>query len=226
MRLLLVEDDRLLGRGLRTGLSQRGFAVDWTETAEDAEAALETTAYDAVVLDLGLPGMDGLTLLRRRRAARDATPILVLTARDTVDDRVAGLDAGGDDYLVKPFALAELQARLRALVRRRAGEAAPTLRSGRIELDPAARTVRLDGAPVALSGREFSVLHDLMLHAGRIVSRGQLEDAVYGWGDEVGSNAIEVHVHNLRRKLGTDAVQTVRGSGYLVPAAPKAPVAP
>lgn len=223
MRLLLVEDDRLLGRGVRAGLSQGGFAVDWAETGEDAEAALETTAYDAVVLDLGLPGLDGLTLLRRRRAKGDRTPVLVLTARDTVDDRVTGLDAGGDDYLVKPFALAELQARLRALLRRRAGEAAPTLRSGRIELDPAARSVLLAGEPVVLSVREFSVLHDLMLHAGRIVSRGQLEEAVYGWGEEVGSNAIEVHIHNLRRKLGADAVQTVRGAGYVVPAGSAGP---
>ncbi len=220
MRLLLVEDDALLGRGLRTGLSQAGFAVDWTQTGEDAEAALATTGYDAVVLDLGLPGLDGLTLLRRLRAARDRTPVLVLTARDTVDDRVAGLDAGGDDYLVKPFALAELQARLRALMRRKAGEAGPMLRSGRVELDPAARSVRLDGQPVALSGREYSVLHDLMRHAGRIVSRSQLEDSVYGWDDDIGSNAIEVHIHNLRRKLGPDAVQTVRGLGYVVPAAP------
>ncbi|MGB2892378.1 MAG: response regulator, partial [Albidovulum sp.] len=144
MRLLLVEDDTLLGRGLRAGLAQGGFAVDWVETGEDAEAALATTTYDGVVLDLGLPALDGLTLLRRRRAAADRTPVLVLTARDTIDDRVTGLDAGGDDYLVKPFSLAELQARLRALLRRNCGEAAPTLRSGRIELDPAARAVRMD----------------------------------------------------------------------------------
>ncbi len=184
------------------------------------QAEIATTGYDAVVLDLGLPGLDGLTLLRRLRAARDRTPVLVLTARDTVDDRVAGLDAGGDDYLVKPFALAELQARLRALMRRKAGEAGPMLRSGRVELDPAARSARLDGQPVALSGREYSGLHDLMRHAGRIVSRSQLEDSVYGWDDDIGSNAIEVHIHNLRRKLGPDAVQTVRGLGYVVPAAP------
>lgn len=219
MRLLLVEDDALLGSGLRAGLAQNGFAVDWVETGEDAEAALATTVYDGAVLDLGLPGLDGLTLLRRRRAAGDRTPVLILTARDTINDRVTGLDAGSDDYLVKPFSLAELQARLRALVRRNCGEAGPTLKSGRIELDPAARSVRMDGAVVSMSGREYAVLHALMRNAGRIVSRGQLEETVYGWDDEIGSNAIEVHIHNLRRKLGHEAVQTVRGLGYVMPAA-------
>lgn len=219
MRLLLVEDDALLGSGLRAGLAQNGFAVDWVETGEDAEAALATTVYDGAVLDLGLPGLDGLTLLRRRRAAGDRTPVLILTARDTINDRVTGLDAGSDDYLVKPFSLAELQARLRALVRRNCGEAGPTLKSGRIELDPAARSVRMDGAVVTMSGREYAVLHALMRNVGRIVSRGQLEETVYGWDDEIGSNAIEVHIHNLRRKLGHEAVQTVRGLGYVMPAA-------
>lgn len=219
MRLLLVEDDALLGSGLRAGLAQNGFAVDWVETGEDAEAALATTVYDGAVLDLSLPRLDGLTLLRRRRAAGDRTPVLILTARDTINDRVTGLDAGSDDYLVKPFSLAELQARLRALVRRNCGEAGPTLKSGRIELDPAARSVRMDGAVVTMSGREYAVLHALMRNVGRIVSRGQLEETVYGWDDEIGSNAIEVHIHNLRRKLGHEAVQTVRGLGYVMPAA-------
>lgn len=219
MRLLLVEDDALLGSGLRAGLAQSSFAVDWVENGEDAEAAMVTTAYDGVVLDLGLPRLDGLTLLRRRRAAGDRTPVLVLTARDTINDRVTGLDAGSDDYLVKPFFLAELQARLRALVRRNCGKAGPTLKSGGIELDPAARSVRMDGATVTISGREYAVLHALMRNAGRIVSRGQLEETVYGWDDEIGSNAIEVHIHNLRRKLRHEAVQTIRGLGYVMPAA-------
>lgn len=219
MRLLLVEDDALLGSGLRAGLAQSSFAVDWVENGEDAEAAMATTAYDGVVLDLGLPRLDGLTLLRRRRAAGDRTPVLVLIARDTINDRVTGLDAGSDDYLVKPFFLAELQARLRALVRRNCGKAGPTLKSGGIELDPAARSVRMDGATVTISGREYAVLHALMRNAGRIVSRGQLEETVYGWDDEIGSNAIEVHIHNLRRKLRHEAVQTIRGLGYVMPAA-------
>ena len=218
MRLLVVEDDELLGRGLVAGLAQAGFAVDWVTTGEDAETALQTTRYDAAVLDLGLPRMDGLTLLRQRRNARDATPVLVLTARDAVADRVAGLDAGGDDYLVKPFDLSELLARLRALLRRSRGEAAPTLCHERIVLDPAAHSVTLDGDLVPLSGREFTVLQELLINAGRVLTRSQLEDRVYGWGEEIESNAIEVHVHNLRRKLYADLIRTVRGVGYIIPA--------
>lgn len=218
MRLLLVEDDILLGRGLVSGLSQGGFATDWVQDGEDAEAALETTKYDAVVLDLGLPRLDGLSLLRRRRAERDRTPVLVLTARDTIADRISGLDAGGDDYLIKPFDLAELQARLRALIRRSKGEAAPVLANGRVNLDPAAHSVNLDGLPVSLSYREFSILHDLMQSSGRVLTRQQLEERVYGWSEEIESNAIEVHIHNLRRKLFPDVIRTVRGVGYIVPA--------
>lgn len=218
MRLLLVEDDILLGRGLVSGLSQGGFATDWVQDGEDAEAALETTKYDAVVLDLGLPRLDGLSLLRRRRAERDRTPVLVLTARDTIADRISGLDAGGDDYLIKPFDLAELQARLRALIRRSKGEAAPVLANGRVNLDPAAHSVNLDGLPVSLSNREFSILHDLMQSSGRVLTRQQLEERVYGWSEEIESNAIEVHIHNLRRKLFPDVIRTVRGVGYIVPA--------
>ena len=220
MRILIVEDEPTLGQQLKSTLEGAGYAVDLSTDGEDGHFMGSTENYDAVILDLGLPEVDGLTVLDRWRREGKKFPVLVLTARDTVDDRVAGLDAGGDDYLVKPFALAELQARLRALMRRKAGEAGPMLRSGRVELDPAARSVRLDGQPVALSGREYSVLQDLMRHAGRIVSRSQLEDSVYGWDDDIGSNAIEVHIHNLRRKLGPDAVQTVRGLGYVVPAAP------
>lgn len=220
MRLLLVEDDELLGKGLQAGLAQSGFAVDWTMSGKDAEAAMAATAYDAVVLDIGLPELDGLSLLKARRAARDKTPVLLLTARDTVADRVAGLDAGGDDYLVKPFDLTELQARLRALLRRAKGEAQPALRHGRIILDPAARTVTRDGEPVALSNREFAVLHYLLANAGRVVTRAQIEDSLYGWGGEIDSNAVEVHIHNLRRKLDPDIIRTLRGVGYMIPADP------
>lgn len=220
MRLLLVEDDMLLGRGLVAGFGQSGFAVDWVRDGDDADAALRVTTYDAMVLDLGLPGMDGLTLLRQRRAAGDKIPVLVLTARDTITDRVVGLDAGGDDYLVKPFDLNELQARLRALLRRAKGEAAPVLKNGRIVLDPAAHSVTLDGGPVALSNREFAVLQSLLVHAGRVQTRSQLEEQLYGWGEEIDSNAIEVHIHNLRRKLFPDVIRTMRGVGYIIPTRP------
>jgi two-component system OmpR family response regulator/two-component system response regulator QseB len=216
MRILLVEDDRLLGKGVAAGLSQAGFAVDWAQDGEDAETALATTGYDAVVLDLGLPGTDGLTLLKRLRAARNAVPVLILTARDAIEDRVAGLDAGSDDYLVKPFELAELQARLRALLRRAKGVADPVLRRGRLALDPAAHTVSLDGAPVELSEREFATLQELMANAGRVLTRAQLEDKLYGWGDEIGSNAVEVYIHQLRRKLYPEAIRTIRGVGYVM----------
>lgn len=218
MRILLVEDDTLLGQGASAGLAQAGWAVDWVTDGLDADAALRTTSYDAVVLDLGLPGIDGLTVLGRLRAAKDATPVLVLTARDTLADRVAGLDAGGDDYLVKPFELAELQARLRALLRRSKGAAGPILRHGRVALDPASRTVQLDDEPVELSAREFATLQELMLNAGRVRTRSQLEDSLYGWGEEIGSNAVEVYVHNLRRKLYAGLIRTVRGVGYVIPA--------
>ncbi|MBU2487226.1 MAG: response regulator [Alphaproteobacteria bacterium] len=220
MRLLLVEDDTLLGRGLVAGLGQLGFAVDWVCDGEDADAALATTTYDAVVLDLGLPGMDGLSLLQHRRAAGDKTPVLVLTARDTIAERVSGLDAGSDDYMIKPFDLDELQARLRALLRRSKGEAMPVLHNGRVTLDPAAHNVTLDGVPVALSNREFAVLQGLMMHAGRVLTRSQLEEQLYGWGEEIDSNAVEVHIHNLRRKLFPDVIRTLRGVGYIVPAQP------
>lgn len=219
MRILLVEDDTLLGQGVSAGLAQAGWAVDWVADGLDADAALRTTSYDAVVLDLGLPGIDGLAVLGRLRAAKDATPVLVLTARDTLADRVAGLDAGGDDYLVKPFELAELQARLRALLRRSKGAAGPILRHGRVALDPASRMVLLDDEPVELSAREFATLQELMLNAGRVRTRGQLEDSLYGWGEEIGSNAVEVYVHNLRRKLYAGLIRTVRGVGYVIPAA-------
>lgn len=217
MRVLLVEDDELLGEGVRSGLTQAGFAIAWVQDGERAKLALATEPFDAVVLDLGLPKLDGLTVLRQLRAKGSQVPVLILTASDSVQDRVAGLDAGADDYVAKPFALAELQARLRALVRRSKGTAQPVLRHGRVTLDPARRSVTLDGAPVELSARELATLEALLLDAGRVLSRAQLEDKLYGWGEEIGSNTVEVYVHHLRRKLYPELIQTVRGVGYLVP---------
>ncbi|MCF3595022.1 response regulator [Rhodobacteraceae bacterium LMO-12] len=216
MRILLVEDDTLLGKGVSTGLAQAGWAVDWVVDGLDGEAALHTNSYDAVVLDLGLPGINGLTLLRRLRVSKDPTPVLVLTARDTLADRVSGLDAGGDDYLIKPFELAELQARLRALLRRSKGAAGPLLQHGRVALDLASHAVFLDGQKVELSAREFATLQELMMNAGRVRTRSQLEDSLYGWGEEIGSNTIEVYIHNLRRKLYAELIRTIRGVGYII----------
>jgi two-component system OmpR family response regulator/two-component system response regulator QseB len=217
MRVLLVEDDGLLGEGLRAGLGQAGFAVDWVRDGPDALHALETAVFAAVVLDLGLPGLSGLAVLRRLRARGSKVPVLILTARDAVEDRVAGLDTGADDYVVKPVDLAELAARLRALVRRASGEAEPVLRRGGVELHPAERRVVFRGREVALSAREFALLHELMLNAGRVLSREQLEERLYPWGQEIESNAVEVHVHHLRRKLAPGIVRTIRGVGYLIP---------
>ncbi len=217
MRVLLVEDDALLGGGLRAGLRQAGFEIDWVRDGADAAHAAETESFAAIVLDLGLPDMDGRAVLRRLRARGSKTPILILTARDAVPDRVTGLDAGADDYVVKPVDLAELAARLRALVRRAGGEAAPTLRRGDLELDPAAHRVVFRGRTVDLSTREFALLHELMLNAGRVLSREQLEERLYSWGREIESNAVEVHVHHLRRKLSPRLIRTIRGVGYLMP---------
>jgi len=216
MRTLLVEDDALLGDGVKAGLAQAGFAVDWVRDGVAAELALRTGEYGVVVLDLGLPRLSGLELLRRLRASGKKTPVLILTARDAVDDRVKGLDSGADDYLVKPFDLHELAARLRALVRRSGGEAAPVLRAGGVELDPAARRVTFRGAPVDLPAREFSLLHALMLAAGRVLTRERLAERLYSWGEEIESNAIDVHIHHLRRKLAPGVIRTVRGVGYLI----------
>jgi len=214
MRILLVEDDEMIGDAVRKGLRDEGAAVDWVRSVRHAELALEGATYDAVLLDLGLPGGDGLDLLRALRGRGDDTPMLILTARDAVSDRVAGLDAGADDYLVKPFALDELSARVRALLRRRAGRVDPQLRHGELVVDPATREVRLAGEPVSLSAREYAVLLALMERPAAVLSRAQLEERVYGWGEEVGSNAIEVHVHALRRKLGAQTIRTIRGVGY------------
>ncbi len=214
MRILLAEDDPLLGDGLRAGLRQLGFQVDWVRDGVAAERELASGDYAAAVLDLGLPLKDGMDVLQALRARKITTPVLVLTARDAVSDRICGLDLGADDYVIKPVDLHELGARLRSLVRRSAGQMQDTLQSGAVLLNPSARQVSLNGQEVLLSTREFDLLHALMLNAGRVMSREQLEQQLYSWGNEVESNAIEVHIHHLRRKLNPDLIQTVRGIGY------------
>lgn len=217
MRLLVVEDDAMIGNSLRTGLRQDGYTVDWVRDSAAAELATATTAYDAILLDLGLPGKGGLELLAHWRKQQNPVPVLIITARDSVADRILGLDSGADDYLVKPFDLDELSARLRALLRRRGGRAAPLIENGPLTLDPASHEVRLDGSEISLSAREFGILHALMENPGVPLSRSQLEDRLYGWQEEIGSNAVEVHIHALRRKLGSDWIRNVRGVGYMVP---------
>ncbi len=210
----------MLGEAVRRGLRQQGHAVDWVQDGRAAEPALAGEAYDAVLLDLGLPLKGGLEVLRDLRRRRVRVPVLVLTALDAIPDRVAALDSGADDYLVKPFDLDELAARLRALQRRSGGRAEPVIDHGRLRLDPASREVSLDGAPVALTTREFSLLQALLEHPGRPMSRARLEERLYGWGEQVESNAVEVHVHALRRKLGPEWIKTLRGVGYMVPREP------
>jgi len=217
MRILVVEDDALLGDAIQAGLKQSGYAVDWMKDGASAEQALSTEPYAAVVLDLGLPRLSGLEVLRRMRGRNVHTPVLILTAMDGVDDRIKGLDAGADDYLVKPFDMGELAARLRALVRRSSGKAEPLLKAADIMLDPAEHRVVYRDQPVELSAKEFAVLHALVLSAGKVLSRSQLEEQLYAWGNEIESNAVEVHIHHLRRKLSPEAIQTIRGVGYLMP---------
>ncbi len=216
MRILLAEDDPLLGDGLRAGLRQLGFLVDWVRDGGAAERELRAHPYAAAVLDLGLPLKDGMAVLEAVRRAGVSLPVLVLTARDAVPDRIRGLDVGADDYVVKPVDLRELGARLRALVRRSHGQPQECLRAQDVVLDPAARSVLQAGAPITLSAREFDLLHALMLNVGRVLSREQLEQHLYSWGQEVDSNAVEVHIHHLRRKIGGTLIQTVRGVGYML----------
>ena len=216
MRLLLVEDDPMIGRAMRQGLRDAGFTVDWVTDGGAAELALANGVYDLAVLDLGLPGKDGMELLRELRARRDLLPVLIVTARDAVADRIDGLNVGADDYVLKPFDLDELVARVRALLRRHAGGATPLVECGGLTLDTVRREVRRNGEEIQLSAREFALLEALMQRPGAVLSRVQLEDAVYGWGEEVGSNAVEVHLHNLRRKLGPETIRNVRGAGYKV----------
>lgn len=214
MRILLAEDDPMIGGSLCKCLRGEGFTVDWVQDGRSAELALETTSYALVLLDLGLPKKDGLTVLHGWRQRDLTVPVLILTARDAVPDRVKGLDSGADDYLVKPFDLSELLARIRALLRRQAGRVRELVEIGGVRLDPAAHTVEYQGQPVALSAREFALLHALLEQPGVVLSREQLEEQLYGWGEEVESNTIEVHIHNLRRKLSPGVIRTVRGVGY------------
>ena len=216
MRLLLVEDDALLGEGIQAGLRREGFAVEWLRDGPTADAACQTDQFAAIVLDLGLPRLSGLELLQRLRNRADRTPVLILTSRDLVEDRIRGLDSGADDYVVKPVAIGELAARIRALVRRSQGGASGPLRVGEIELDPASHRVRFQGQPVDLAPREFAVLQELLLQAGRVLTKQQLESRLYEWDQSLESNAIEVHVHHLRRKLRPDVITTIRGVGYLI----------
>lgn len=216
MRILLVEDDRLLGDGLVTGLRTHGHAVEWVRDGEAGLAALETESFAVIVLDLGLPRCDGRSMLHALRSRGDATPVLVLTARDEVRSKIEALDAGADDYVLKPFDLDEIAARLRALVRRANGRPVTVLRHGDLELNAATRRVSVGGEQVALTGREFDLLNLLLEGRGRVQTRRVLEEQLYAWGETIGSNALEVHVHHLRRKIGGDVIRTVRGVGYMV----------
>jgi two-component system response regulator QseB len=215
MRILLVEDDELLGDGVHAGLSHYGYTVDWLKDGKAASQALKTETFDLIVLDLGLPKKSGLEVLSELRANGINTPVLILTAHETIEDRVKGLDSGADDYLTKPFDLDELSARIRALQRRFASRAAPMLTYGSLSLDPASHIVTMDGTPVNLPRREFALLQKLLENAGHVLSRDLLMQSLYGWEEEVDSNALEVHIHNLRKKLGGDFIKTIRGVGYM-----------
>jgi two-component system response regulator QseB len=222
MRILLVEDDELLGAGIRDALARARYALEWVQDGRQALAALRAGAFDLVILDLGLPGLDGIEVLRALRAGGAATPVLILSARDTAPQRVAGLDAGADDYLTKPFDVDELLARVRALQRRQRGAAVNVIEHGRLRLDPASHSVTYEGREVPLQRREFMLLHKLLESAGQVLSRAQLEESVYGWDGGVESNSVDVHIHRLRRKLYPDVIRTVRGVGYVADPAPRA----
>jgi two-component system response regulator QseB len=219
MRVLLVEDDPMIGKSVQRGLRQEGCSVDWVRDGQAAELALTTTPYELLLLDLGLPGRSGLDVLARLRRADNDIPVLIITARDAVADRVKGLDSGADDYLVKPFDLDELSARMRALLRRRAGRASPVIEHGDLRMNPATHELSQDGQPVALSAREFALLQALLEQPGVPLSRAKLEERLYGWGEEIESNAVEVYIHSLRRKLGSQRIKNIRGVGYLLPPA-------
>lgn len=216
MKLLLAEDDPMIGASVEQGMRRAGFAVDWCRDGRAAELALETGAYALLLLDLGLPKQDGLELLRKLRRTGTDIPVLIVTARDAVGDRVAGLNLGADDYLIKPFDLDELEARVRALIRRRAGRTLPVLSLGVLVLDPVSHEVTLGGERLSLSQREFTLLELLMEQPNKVYSREDLEERMYGWDEEISSNAVEVHIHNLRRKLGKNWIRNVRGVGYKI----------
>ncbi len=216
MRVLLVEDDRMLGSAVLQALHDASYAVDWVQDGAKASGVLERHDFEMILLDLGLPNRDGIEVLRRLRARADATPVLIITARDSVDERITGLDIGADDYLGKPFAVGELLARMRALIRRRAGTATSALTNGIVSLELATKLAVVDGVEHALSSREFALLQSLMLRPGAVLSRNQLEQTIYGWGEEVESNAVDVIIHGLRRKLGVERIRNVRGLGWMV----------
>lgn len=216
MRVLLVEDDALLGKAVRTGLEQQDHAVDWVQDGAAAELALLTNEYAALVLDIGLPKQDGMALLKKLRAKGNCAPVVIITARDDIADRIAGLDSGADDFIVKPFDLQELSARLRAVVRRASGRASSDIVHGSLKVDPAARSVILDNKSIPLTAREFAILNHLLEHRGKVLSKQQLQEALYSWSDEIESNTVEVHVHHLRRKLGRDLIKTMHGMGYTI----------
>ncbi|MBD2837738.1 response regulator transcription factor [Pseudomonas sp. JM0905a] len=220
MRLLLVEDDNALGAGVRAGLRQEGYTIDWLTDGASALHALQTEEFDLVILDLGLPRLDGLQVLQQLRAGGSTVPVLVLTARDATEDRILGLDAGADDYLVKPFDLNELKARLRALLRRSAGRPQVLIEHNGVVLDPASQQVSYQGSPVALTPKEYQLLHELLSQPGKVITRERLVQTLYGWDEEAESNTLEVHIHHLRKKLSSDLIRTVRGIGYLVDGRP------
>jgi DNA-binding response OmpR family regulator len=217
MRVLLVEDDRMIADGLQTALRQDGHAVDWMRDGESAASALSTSSFDVVLLDLGLPARDGMQVLRDMRRQGNRTPVIVVTARDDIQNRVGGLDAGADDYIVKPFDLDEMAARMRSVVRRAAGRADSYIEHRGVRLNLATREVEKDGAEVRLSAHEYAVLEALLQRPGAVLSRAQLEDRLYGWNEQIESNAVEVYIHGLRRKLGNDFIRTLRGVGYFIP---------
>lgn len=216
MRILLVEDDKMIGEGLQKALRQSHYAVDWAQDGETADMSLRDEKYDLVVLDLGLPLKSGPVLLKELRARKDDTPVLILTARDSIADRVQGLDLGADDYMLKPFALEELEARIRVLLRRKAGQSSPVLTYGGLELDMAAKKLTYAGKTMTLSAREYALIYALLERPGAVLSRAQLESALYGWNEEVASNAVEVHIHQLRKKLGSGIIKNIRNVGYTI----------
>jgi two-component system response regulator QseB len=220
MRLLLIEDDKMIGESVRKGLRQDGFTVDWVQDGRAGETALNEGVHDLLLLDLGLPGKEGIEVLKTLRKKGNGIPVLILTARDALADRVGGLSAGADDYLIKPFDFEELAARIHAILRRKSGRTETLMRHGPITIDPASRHVTLNGNPVNLSAREFALLEALLDRPGAVLSVAQLEEKIYGWNEEVGSNAVEVHIHALRKKLGADLIRNVRGVGYVIPKLP------
>lgn len=214
MRILVIEDDRLIGDGIKVGLIKLGFSVDWFTEGKEGLTALSAAPYDAVVLDLSLPGMDGLEILRQWRQQGQDEPVLILTARDALEQRVAGLQQGADDYLCKPFALSEVAARLQALIRRRHGQLQPTLSHGALVMECGSHTVTLNGDPLPLKSRELALLELFMMNTGRVLTRAQLEEKLYSWDEDISSNAVEVHIHHLRKKLGSQFIRTIHGVGY------------